>query len=229
MTGAAGDPDSYYAASANPAPPRPPFAGEASPEVCIIGAGFTGLSAAIELAERGHEVVVLEARRVGWGASGRNGGQIVNGLSADLELIERRCGALGVELVREGAALIRARVARYAIACDLKDGSLFGAMTERQMHELEHRQAMWRRLGIDTFRLLDRAAIREHVATEAYLGGMVDPTGGHLHPLNLALGEAAAVESLGGVLHDQTPVQWIREIEGRPVVGVPGGSCGRRS
>ena len=116
----------------------------------------------------------------------------------------------------------RARVARYAIACDLKDGSLFGAMTERQMHELEHRQAMWRRLGIDTFRLLDRAAIREHVATEAYLGGMVDPTGGHLHPLNLALGEAAAVESLGGVLHDQTPVQWIREIEGRPVVGVPG-------
>lgn len=223
MTGAAGDPDSYYAASANPSPPRPPFAGEAAPEVCIVGAGFTGLSAAIELAERGHEVVVLDARRVGWGASGRNGGQIVNGLSADLEAIERRCGALGVGPVREGAALIRDRVARYAIACDLKDGSLFGAMTERQMRELEHRQAMWRRLGIDTFRLLDRAGVREQVATEAYLGGMVDPTGGHLHPLNLALGEAAAVESLGGTLHDQTPVQWIQGVEGRPVVGVPGG------
>lgn len=223
MIGSQGYPDSYYAATANPAPARPAFAGEAAPEICVVGAGYTGLSAAIELAERGHQVVVVEASRVGWGASGRNGGQIVNGLSADLPSIHRRSGSLGVALVREGAALVRERVARYRIGCDLKDGNIFAALTSRQMRELEHRRAAWRSLGIDNFILLDRGDVRTYVSTDVYCGGMADPTGGHLHPLNLALGEAAALEGLAGVIHEASPVQRIEGVYGKPVVQLPGG------
>ena len=118
--------------------------------VCVVGAGFTGLSAALELAERGHDVVVVEAARVGWGASGRNGGQIVNGLNAGLETIGRRYGRATAEFVatvaQEGGRIIRERVARYGIDCDLKDGNLFAAFTPAQMRALEAKQALWRRL-----------------------------------------------------------------------------------
>ncbi|MFT3972924.1 MAG: FAD-binding oxidoreductase [Amaricoccus sp.] len=215
-------PGSYYAASAHAAPERPAFEGERAVEVCIVGAGFTGLSAAIELAERGHEVMVLEAAKVGWGASGRNGGQIVNGLNASLETIEGRYGRGTADfvatVVQEGGRIIRERVARHGIACDLKDGNLFTAFTARQMRELEAKQALWRGYGIDNFELLDAAGVRRHVGSDAYAGGMLDRTGGHLHPLNLALGEAAAVERLGGVIHEETPVLRVEDAGGRPVV-----------
>lgn len=215
-------PGSYYAASANPAPPRPALEGERRVEVCVVGAGFTGLSAAIELAERGHQVVVLEAAKVGWGASGRNGGQIVNGLNASLATIEGRYGRATADfvatVVQEGGRIIRDRVARHGIACDLKDGNLFTAFTAQQMRELEAKQALWRSHGIDNFELLDAAGVRRHVASEAYAGGMLDRTGGHFHPLNLALGEAAALEALGGVIHEASPVVRVEDVAGRPVV-----------
>jgi gamma-glutamylputrescine oxidase len=203
-------PASYYAASANPAPPRPALDGDAEVDIAIVGAGFSGLSAGIALAERGHKITVLEGAKVGWGASGRNGGQIVNGLNAGLDSIERQFGADAARfagtLVKEGNAIIRERVARYGIACDLKDGQLFAAFTPKQMAELAAKQALWRRHGHDDFEMLDRAAIRAEVATDAYLGGMRDRTGGHMHPLNLALGEAAALERLGGTIHEGTRV-----------------------
>ncbi len=215
-------PGSYYAASRNPAPARPALAGERSVEVCIVGAGFTGLSAGIELAERGHEVMVLEASHVGWGASGRNGGQIVNGLNASLETIEGRYGRGTADfvatVVQEGGALIRARVAKYGIDCDLKNGNVFAAFTAKQMQELEAKQALWRRHGIDNFEMLDREGLRRHVASDAYVGGMLDRSGGHMHPLNLALGEAAALEGLGGLIHEASPVVRIDDPAGRPVV-----------
>jgi gamma-glutamylputrescine oxidase len=218
----AGYPDSYYAASANPAPARPPLEGERAAEVCIVGAGFTGLSAGLELAERGHEVVVLEAARVGWGASGRNGGQIVNGLNASLETIERRYGRSVADfvatVVQEGGRIIRERVGRYGIACDLKEGNLFTAFSAKQMRELEDKQALWRRHGHDTFEMLDRDGVRRHVASDLYAGGMLDRSGGHMHPLNLALGQAAALEGLGGVIHEASPVLAIDDVAGRPVV-----------
>jgi gamma-glutamylputrescine oxidase len=209
-------------ATAHPAPERPALAGERKAGVCIVGAGFTGLSAGIELAERGHEVVVLEAEKVGWGASGRNGGQIVNGLNASLDTIAQRYGP-GVAdsvatVVQEGGRIIRERVARYAIDCDLTDGNLFAAFTTKQMRELEAKRALWRRHGYDSFELLDRAGLRAHVASDAYLGGMLDRAGGHLHPLNLALGEAAALEGLGGVIHEASPVVRIDDVGGRPLV-----------
>ncbi|MEM8571863.1 MAG: FAD-binding oxidoreductase [Pseudomonadota bacterium] len=215
-------PDSYYAASAHPAPERPPLDGDTSADVCIIGGGYTGLSAGIELAERGYDVRLLEARRIGWGASGRNGGQIVNGLNAGLDLIEARygnetAGFVG-SLVQAGGALIRARVATYGIECDLKPGNIFAALTGAQMRGLDAKQALWRRHGQDNFELLDQAALKDHVRTDRYVGGMLDRTGGHFHPLNLALGEAAAFEQLGGVICEDSPVIAVVDPEGAPVV-----------
>lgn len=221
-------PDSYYAASANPAPARPALVGEVAAEVCVVGAGFTGLSAALELAEKGHRVVVVEAAKVGWGASGRNGGQIVNGLNASLETIGRRYGKGTADfvatVVQEGGRIIRERVARYGIACDLKDGNLFTAFTDKQMGELEAKQALWRSHGLDNFEMLDAAGVRRHVASDVYAGGMLDRSGGHLHPLNLALGQAAAFEGLGGVVYEDTPVVRVEGMDGRPVVRTKAGA-----
>ena len=221
-------PRSYYAATRNPAPERPALEGERAVEVCIVGAGFTGLSAGLELAERGHEVMVLEGASVGWGASGRNGGQIVNGLNASLEAIGRRFGTetagFVATVVQEGGRIIRERVARYGIACDLKEGNLFTAFTARQMRELEAKQALWRSHGIDNFEMLDRAALGRHVASDAYAGGMLDRSGGHLHPLNLALGQAEALEGQGGVIHEGSPVTRVEDAAGRPVVRTARGS-----
>lgn len=211
--GAGAYPASYYAASANPAPPRPALAGEVETDVCVVGAGYTGLSAALDLAEKGYRVVVLEGARVGWGASGRNGGQIVNGLNASLDTIAARYGKATADfvatVVQEGGRIIRERVARYGIACDLKDGNLFTAFTAKQMQELADKQALWRSYGIDNFEMLDRTALRAHVASDVYLGGMLDRSGGHMHPLNLALGQAAALESLGGAIHEGTEVTGV--------------------
>lgn len=203
-------PATYYAASANPAPSRPPLRGALDIDICIIGAGYTGLSAALHLAEAGHKVAVVEGARVGWGASGRNGGQIVNGLNASLGTIAYRYGektaAFVGGLVQEGGKIIRRLVTQYDIRCDLKEGNLFAAYTEKQMKELEAKQQLWRSHGMDDHELLDRAAMRRHVGSDAYCGGMIDHTGGHMHPLNLVLGEAAALESLGGTVYEDTCV-----------------------
>lgn len=122
---------SYYAASASPGPGRSSLEGKMCCDVCVVGAGFTGISSALHLAEKGHKVAVLEAAGVGFGASGRNGGQIVNGYSRDMDVIESRYGvdtarALG-DMAFEGNRIIRERIARYAIDCDLKQGNLFAA------------------------------------------------------------------------------------------------------
>ena len=202
-------PQSYYAATANPAPSRAPLNEAIETDVCVIGAGYTGLSTALFLLEQGFRVVVLEAARVGFGASGRNGGQIVNSYSRDIDTVERSAGPDAARLIGamafEGGRIIRERVARYGIDCDLKNGGVFAAFNARQMQHLETQKALWERYGYDQLELLDHDGIRNVVACERYSGGMLDHGGGHIHPLNLALGEAAAVESLGGVIHEQSP------------------------
>lgn len=213
---------SLYAATANPAPLRPPLNGHHRTDVCVIGAGFTGLSTALFLAEAGFQVRVLEAATVGWGASGRNGGQIVNSYSRDLDAIERQTGPASVTLLAkmafEGGRIIRQRVRDYRIDCDLKDGGIFAALTPSQLRHLEAQQALWRRFGHDNLELLDKTAIQSRVGSDRYLGGALDRTGGHIHPLNLALGEAAALESLGGVVHESSPVIEIRSGQPAEVI-----------
>ncbi|WP_370635759.1 NAD(P)/FAD-dependent oxidoreductase [Salinicola sp. DM10] len=212
--------DSYYAASANPAPERPPLSGQIDADVCVIGGGFTGISSALHLAERGLRVVVLEATRIGFGASGRNGGQIVNSYSRDMDVIEAKYGqttaqALG-SMAFEGNQIIRSRIADYAIRCDLKEGNLFAACSNKQMQGLVEHKALWERYGHRQLELLDAQGYRREIGSERYVGALFDHSGGHLHPLNLVLGEAAAFESLGGVIHEHSPVVEIRH--GDPVV-----------
>lgn len=213
--------DTYYAASANPTPERPSLEGQTEADVCIIGAGFTGMSAAIELSERGYDVVVLEAERVGFGASGRNGGQLVNGYSRSLTHIgrhygaeaERNCGAMALE----GSQIIRDRVAKYQIDCDLVDGGIITALNAKHMKDLRALVDEWTRHGHPSAQLLDQDGIREHVGSERYIGGMVDPLGGHFHPLNYVLGEAAAFERMSGRIFENSPVTSV-EKGGAPVV-----------
>lgn len=202
-------PSSFYAASANAAPIRHALNNDIETDVCVIGAGYTGLSTALFLLEYGFRVVVLEAAKVGFGASGRNGGQIVNSYSRDLDTVERSAGADEARLIGsmafEGGRIIRERVKRYDISCDLKSGGVFAAFNAKQMQHLEAQKALWERYGYSQLEMLDQGGMRGVVACERYVGGMLDEGGGHIHPLNLALGEAAAVESLGGVIYEQSP------------------------
>ncbi|PKM24450.1 MAG: gamma-glutamylputrescine oxidoreductase [Gammaproteobacteria bacterium HGW-Gammaproteobacteria-13] len=219
-------PQSYYAASANPVPPRPELNSEVETDVCIVGAGYTGLSTAIALLENGFKVSIVEAAKVGFGASGRNGGQIVNSYSRDIDVIERSVGAKQAKLLGdmafEGGRIIRERIAKYNIQCDLKDGGVFAANTPKHLKHLESQKKLWERYGHTQLELMDAKRIREVVGSDAYVGGMLDMSGGHIHPLNLALGEAAAVESLGGVIYEQSPAIRI-ERGANPVVHTPNG------
>lgn len=218
--------DSYYAASANPSPERPELKGNQSADVCVVGAGFSGICTALSLAERGYNVTVIEAARVGWGASGRNGGQIVNSFNRDLDVIEKRYGqdiaaAMG-EMAFEGGRIIREHIEQYNIDCDLRDGNVFAAFTERQMKGLRSRVALWERFGHTGLELLDADTIKRYSNTDIYVGGLLDRTGGHVHPLNLVLGEAAAAESLGTIIYENSTVTRV-EPGTRPTVHTAGG------
>lgn len=204
---------SYYAASANPHAPYPQLNEAIRCDVCIVGGGFSGLSSALHLTEAGYDVVVLEAARIGWGASGRNGGQVVNSYSRDIDVIEARYGqqtaAMLGSMMFEGAEIIRQRIDRYAIACDYRPGAVAAALTSRQFNELTQKMNHWQRYGHQQLELLDGETMRRTVASERYVGGLLDRQGGHLHPLNLALGEAEAVRRHGGRLFEQSAVTHI--------------------
>ncbi|RVU38278.1 FAD-binding oxidoreductase [Hwanghaeella grinnelliae] len=220
--------DSYYAASANPSPDRPPLEGDITTDILIVGAGYSGLSTGLHLVEKGYKVTIIEAARVGWGASGRNGGQIVNGLNASLQTIKKRYGAdtanFVAGLVQEGGEIIRERIKTYDIQCDLKNGNIFAAYTAAHMRELEDRLNLWAGYGITNQELLDKGQLRAHVNSDAYIGGVIDHSGGHMHPLNLALGEAAAFERLGGVIYEQTAAVNVDAAAAKPIVTTAGGS-----
>lgn len=213
---------SYYAASANTSPERPELTGADEIDVCIIGAGYSGLSTGLHLVEKGYKVAIIEGARVGWGASGRNGGQIVNGLNASLQTIKRRYGqdtaTFVAGLVQEGGEIIRERVRTYDIECDLKEGNIFTGLTGAHMRELEERKTLWESYGIKNQEMLDKNQLRKHINSDLYEGGLIDHSGGHMHPLNLALGEAAAFEKLGGTIYEMSPVVDVDTEAAKPVV-----------
>ncbi|MGV3573911.1 MAG: NAD(P)/FAD-dependent oxidoreductase [Devosia sp.] len=220
-------PPSYYAASRNIIRETKKLEGEVTADICVVGAGYSGMSTAIHLAEQGLKVVVVEAAEVGWGASGRNGGQVVNGLNASLATITKRYGETTANfvggLVQEGAGIIYDWVERYGIDCDLKRGNIYAAYTEQHMRDLEAKKALWQRHGMDDHELLDRAAIRQHIGSDVYVGGMIDNSGGHMHPLNLVLGEAKAFEGLGGAIYEHSPVTRVGQSPDSAVVETSGG------
>jgi gamma-glutamylputrescine oxidase len=218
---------SYYADSANDKNLRPSLNGNITSDICVIGAGFTGLSSAIHLAEKGFKVTVLEAKRIGFGASGRNGGQIVHSYSRDIDFIEKHYGKeVGTEMGKmafEGGRIIRRFAEQYNIDCHLKDGGIFAACNEKQLRELEGKKALWEAHGHKDLELLSADKIKDHIGSEIYAGGLLDKSGGHFHPLNLALGEAAAVESMGGQIFEDSEVIRIEEGD-KPVVYTANGS-----
>ncbi|MDH4871499.1 FAD-binding oxidoreductase [Pseudomonas sp. BN515] len=205
---------SYYAATANRRVEYPPLAGEELADVCIVGGGFSGLNTAIELARRGRSVVLLEARQIGWGASGRNGGQLIRGVGHGVEQFEPVIGAEGVRSLKlmglEAVEIVRRRVEEFAIDCDLtwgycdlanKPGDFAGfAEDMEELKGLGYRHEL---------RLVQPGEMRSVVGSDRYVGGLIDMGSGHLHPLNLALGEAAAAQSLGVRLFEHSAVTRI--------------------
>jgi gamma-glutamylputrescine oxidase len=195
-------PASWYAATAAELPPFPALAGEEAADVCVVGGGYTGLSAALHLAEAGMRVVLLEAQRVGWGASGRNGGQVGSGQRRDQEWIEARFGRERAralwEMAEEAKALLRDLVARHGIGCDLRPGVVSAASRAGEVGELHAGvERLARDYGYGPLEALDRAGIEAMVGTRAYHGGVLDRGAAHLHPLNYALGLARAAAAAG--------------------------------
>lgn len=202
--------DSYYQASARPAPPAPVLRGDAKADVAIVGGGLTGISAALHLAERGVDTILLEGGALGHGASGRNGGQAGTGFNWPQRKLEGRLGAEWAralwDLAEEGKAILRERVARHGIDCDLKHGVLHLAHRRRFLDEyragVAHLQEGY---GYDRIRFVDAAEAAAMLGSSAYFGGSLDEGAMHLHPLNLLLGLARAAADAGARLHAGTP------------------------
>jgi len=209
-------------------PDTAPLEGSARADVCVVGGGVTGCSAALHLAERGYDVRLVEARRIGWGASGRSGGHLLPGLGVDMGFVRDQLGLEAAQriwaLSREAVALTESLVDRHAIPCDLKRGYVHTAITRRHVRNYQAWMAeMQRDYGYDELEWLDSAVLQERVCSDYYIGGVSEPAGRHLHPLNYTLGLARAAYEQGVTIHEQSPVVGIDE--GEPaIVRTPTGS-----
>jgi len=205
---------SYYTATIQEESAYPTLQGTHRVDVVIIGAGFTGIATALELAERGIKVAVVEANKVGWGASGRNGGQVTGSLSGDAAMRKQLQKQIGVEaedfiwyLRWRGHEIIKNRVAKYGIQCDLKHGHLHAAFQASHMNELRSTfdEAVARGMG-DEVELLDQKQVHTMLDTPLYFGALHNKRNMHVHPLNLCLGEARAAASLGALIFEHSKV-----------------------
>ncbi|CAI8917123.1 gamma-glutamylputrescine oxidase [Pseudomonas sp. IT-93MI4] len=206
---------SYFAASARASTPWPALDGDLTADVCVIGGGFTGVNTAIELAQRGLSVVLIEARRIGWGASGRNGGQLIRGIGHEVEGFARYVGNDGVRYLQragiDSVELVRQRITENAIECDLRWGFCELANTPAQFAAFKDEQVSLDELGYQhQTRLVGPELIRQQVVNaDGYAGGLIDMGSGHLHPLDLVQGEARLAASLGVRIFEQSPVLQI--------------------
>jgi gamma-glutamylputrescine oxidase len=215
---------SYYIATAQPAPRRPALQGEVEADVCIVGGGFTGLSAALHLAERGYKTALVEAHGIAWGASGRNGGQLNTGLRkgpGELVAAFGRDGAKRLfDLAEEAKATVRERIARHDIACDLKPGGIVVAHKPGDPAWMAEAVEIENKIfGYEAVRMLSKAEVEERLASRLFHGGLVDMGAGHLHPLNYALGLAVAAEAAGATLYEESPAIAVAPGEVRMSAG----------
>jgi gamma-glutamylputrescine oxidase len=204
-------PPSYYAATAAPFDRQPPLLGDVVADVCIVGAGYTGLSAALHLAAAGLRVVVLEAHRVGFGASGRNGGQVGSGQRLDQDTLERmvsRAEAAKLwQLAEDAKALVKSLIADHAMPVTFHPGVAHACRTKGEAKAAHHyADRLARDYGYSQIESLDRSGIRALIGSEAYEGGEIDWGAGHLHPLNYAVGLARAALAKGATIHEESAV-----------------------
>ena len=202
--------ESYYAASCRDEQILRASLQEAlQVDVAIIGAGFTGLYTALHLAQAGKSVVIIDASRVGWGASGRNGGQIIPGYSCDMPPFEAALGLEGAkqvwQLVQEAASEIRQHIANHNISCDLRDGHLWTAVQQRRVSILtDWQNEASNKWGYDQLQFIPKNELPQHIQSSRYQAGLLDPQGGHLHPLKYVLGLARAAEKMGVKIFENT-------------------------
>jgi gamma-glutamylputrescine oxidase len=218
---------SYYQASANRTVNCPSLMGDVDADVVVIGAGFTGLSAALELAEAGYKVVVLEAEIIGFGATGRNGGQICTGFSPGQARLEAQLGRADAlrcfEIAEEAKKLIEDRIAKFKIDCDLKWGYLHCAVKPGQDKMLREWRDEMEGLGCEGCTVLGKEELGPKLGTSKYYGALREARAGHFHPLNYCLGLAAAAQTAGAVIYEQSRVlevdtgakPWARTTRGK--------------
>jgi gamma-glutamylputrescine oxidase len=207
--------NSYYAASANEQPDYPTLEMDIEADVCVVGGGFAGLSAAIELTDKGYKVVVLEANHIGFGASGRNGGQLIAGLACEQDVIEKAIG-LGAarqvwEMSLEALNLVRERVKRFDIECDLTDGFVGVAISPKKTHSLRiWLESMAKKYDYQPD-IISTKNIRLFIDSPRYHSGYYDAQGGHIHPLNYCLGLAKGAASLGVKIFQHSAVTGMQQ------------------
>jgi gamma-glutamylputrescine oxidase len=202
---------SYYLASSALLPVTPALEGQVSADICVLGGGIAGCSTALSLAERGYRVVLLEARRLGWGASGRSGGQVIFGVAAEQDRLEALAGETDARRIWDislaGIALLKQRIDRHAIDCDWVDGQMLTAIKPRQWRALQAWQVeVAGKYGYQSTHLIGREALRAVLGSERYIGALYDANGGHLHPLRYTLGLARAAQQAGVLIHENSPV-----------------------
>lgn len=220
-------PPSLWAATAPPPPETTPLAGAATADICVIGAGYTGLAAALAASEAGAKVIVIEAASIGWGASGRNNGQVIPTLSRmDPDEIAASGGAKGedfVGLIRDSASLVFDLIRTHGIEAEaVQNGWIQPAHRQSRMALAEKRVTAWGRRGAPVA-LLDRAAMARLTGTEHWHGGWTNRSGGRINPLGYARGLARAAIAAGSTIHTHTPAEAIARDGARWIVTTPNG------
>lgn len=215
-------PPSYYAATATPFAAQPTLQGEVQADVCIIGGGYTGLSAALHLAEQGYSVVLLEAHRLGFGASGRNGGQVGSGQRQDQDWLEAAAGKTAAQqmwsMAEEAKALVKSLISTHDMPVTFHHGVATACWHDADLQSsLRSAEKLERDYGYSGLERLDQQAIGGLIGSKVFKGGVIDRGAGHVHPLNFALGLAKAAMAAGARLFERSEV--VEIVQGpKPLV-----------
>lgn len=222
-------PASYYAATANTIAPFDTVNGQQSCDIVVVGGGFTGLSSALHLAERGFDVILLEAHRVGWGASGRNGGQVGSGQRREQDDLEKMVGRDDAkklwDIAEQSKDIVKSLIAKHDIKCDWKPGILHADHRARFVPETHaYTEKLQRDYGYDQIRNVSRDEMREMVGSAFYHGGSLDMGAGHIHPLNFAIGLADAARAAGARIFENAVVTSYENQSGKVTVKTSNGA-----
>lgn len=220
---------SYYLDSINPQPAYPQLNENLTVDTCVIGGGLSGLCTALPLAEQGHRVAVLEAARIGFGASGRSGGQVISDYACGMDTIQKQVGekqaAWFWQQSLDAVELVDTRIKKHQIKCDWQRGYATVAVRPQHMADLEKwQQDAYTQYGVTHYQLWDKTRLQQELASSRYEGALFDPLSGHLHPLNYTLGIAQATSKSGALLFEQSPFTRISPHQGHWLVHTPNGS-----